>query len=88
MRQRPLALGQQRVGEVVEGASTAVAPVAFQPWTVVVHAPGTDVTALAPGTVERTISPSEHMDVGLTLFGTEELVDRGEHRMAENLRGS
>ena len=79
MRQRPLALGQQRVGEVVEGASTAVAPVAFQPWTVVVHAPGTDVTALAPGTVERTIVPPEGMNVCLTRFSTEELVDVREH---------
>jgi hypothetical protein len=55
--ERPLALGEQRVGEIVEGAPTAVAPGAFQPGPVVVMAPGTDGVALTTGTVERTIFP-------------------------------
>jgi hypothetical protein len=76
MRQRPLALGQQRVGKVIEGAPTAVAPVAFHPWPIMVRPPGPNVVALATGTLERTIFPPQRMDVGLTLVGTEELVDR------------
>jgi hypothetical protein len=31
MRERPLALGEQRVGEVIEGTPTAMAPIAFNP---------------------------------------------------------
>ena len=80
MRQRPLTLGQQRVGEVVESASTAVAPVAFASWPVMVRAPKADGVALAPGTLERAIFPAQRMDVGLALFGTKKLVDIGEHR--------
>ncbi len=76
VREPPFALGQQRVGEVVEGAPTAIAPVTFQPWPIVVRAPGTDVLALATGTLERAISPAQRMDVDLALFGTEELVYR------------
>jgi hypothetical protein len=80
VRERPPALGQQRVGEVIEGAPTAVAPVTFQPWPIVVRAPRTNVWALAPGTVERAIFPPQRLDVGLTLCGTEELVDIREGR--------
>ena len=61
--------------EVVEGPLTAVASVALAPRAVVVCPPGIDVLALAPRTLERTIFPSQRMDVGLTLFGVEELVD-------------
>jgi hypothetical protein len=39
VRERAFALGEQCVGEVVEGAPTAVAPVAFNPWPVVVIGP-------------------------------------------------
>jgi hypothetical protein len=63
------------MGEVVEGPHTAVAPVALAPRAIVVCPPGIDVLALAPRTLERTIFPSQRMDVGLTLFGVEELVD-------------
>ena len=63
---------EQRIGEVVEGALTAVAPVAFASGSVVITAPWIDSTALAPGTLERPIFPSQRMDVGLTLFGVEE----------------
>jgi hypothetical protein len=36
--------------------------------------------ALAPGTLQRAIFPPQRMDVGLTLFDVEELVDIREHR--------
>jgi hypothetical protein len=73
---RLLALGQQRVGEVVEGAPTAVAPVALASWPVMVRAPRADVVGVTPGTLERAIFPPQRTDVGLALFGAEELVDR------------
>ena len=53
----------------------AVAPVAFAPRAIMVCPPGIDVLALAPRTLERTIFPSQRMEVGLTVFGVEELVD-------------
>jgi hypothetical protein len=37
--------------------------------------PGIDVLALAPGTLEWPIFPSQRMNVGLTLVDVEELVD-------------
>ena len=80
VRERPPALGQQRVGEVIEGVPTAVAPVTFQPWPIVVHAPGTDVLAVTPGTLERTIVPPERVDIGVAAVSVEELVERGEYR--------
>jgi hypothetical protein len=78
MRERPLALGEQGVGEVIEGAPTAVAPITFQPRPVMVMAPGTDVVALATGTLERTIFPPECMDIGIAGGDVEELVQMGE----------
>jgi len=80
MRKRPLALGQQRVGEVVEGPPTVFAPVAFDPWPVMIGPPGTDMVAVTPGALERAILPPEHMDIGVTGVGIEELVERGEYR--------
>ena len=80
MRQRPLALREQGMGEVVEGALAAVTPIAFAPGAVVVLPPRIDVLALAPGTLEGPIFPPECMDVGLTLVGVEELVEVREHR--------
>ena len=75
MSQRPLALGQQRVGEVVAGTPTAVTPIAFASWPVMVCAPRADGVALATGTLERAILLAQRMDVGLALFGTEELME-------------
>jgi hypothetical protein len=80
VRQRPLALVQQGSSEVVEGALTAMAPVAFASGTVLVRAPAANVVALAPRTLERTILPPERMDVGLALFSVEKLVQMREHR--------
>ena len=68
------------VSEVVEGALAAIAPVTFTPRAVVICAPGIDVVALAPGTLQRAIFPPERMDVGLTLVDVEEFVDVREHR--------
>jgi hypothetical protein len=79
MRQRAFALGQHRVREVVEGAPTAVAPVTFQAWSIVIHAPGSHVVALTPGIAERTIFPPQCMDIRLTLVGIEGLMDIREH---------
>ena len=63
------------MGQIIEGPLAAVAPVAFAPGAVVVRAPGIDVVALAPGALERAFFPPQRMDVGLTLFGVEALVD-------------
>ena len=59
MRQRLLALDEQRVGEIIEGASTAVAPRGLAAWPIVIIAPGADVMALTPGALERTIFPGK-----------------------------
>lgn len=71
---------QEGLGEVMEGALTAMAPGALAPGAVVVCAPRIDVVALAPGTLQRAIFPPERMDVGLTLVDMEELVNVREHR--------
>jgi hypothetical protein len=65
---------EQGIGEVVEGALTAVAPVAFAARPVVVRAPQIDVVAVAPGTLQWAIFPSQSMDIGLAGFYTEQLV--------------
>jgi hypothetical protein len=66
---------QQGIGEVVKGALAAMAPVAFAPGPVVVRAPWIDLVTVAAGTLERALLPPERMDIGLTLFGVEELVE-------------
>jgi hypothetical protein len=88
VRQRPLALVQQGMGKVVEGALAAMAPVAFAPGSVVVMAPRIDVVAVASGTLQRAIFPPQGMDVGVTLLGAEELVGIGEHWHSEESPGS
>src|SRR5438128_9680765 len=75
VRERPLALVQQGVGEVIEGALAAVAPVAFAPGSVVVIPPRIDALALAPGTLEGPIFPPQRMDVSVALVNIEEVVD-------------
>ena len=54
---------EQRIGEIVDGTLAAVAPVAFASRSVVVMAPRIDVVALAPGTLQRAIFPSQGMDI-------------------------
>jgi len=68
--------------EIVEGALATLlfAAVAFQARLGVVGAPGPNVVALAPGTLEGTIFPPQRMDVCLALFEAKELVDIGKRR--------
>jgi hypothetical protein len=63
------------MGQIIEGTLAAVAPIALAPRAVVIGTPETDVLALASGTLERAFFPPERMDVGLAVFGIEELVD-------------
>ena len=79
VRQRPLAPVEQGRGEVVEGALAAVTPGAFTPGAIVVRPPRINLLTLAPGTLECTIVPPECMDVRVTLFEAEELVDVRKH---------
>jgi hypothetical protein len=71
---------QQGIGEVVEGALAAMAPIAFAAGAVLVCAPLSNVVALAARTLERTILPPERPDVRLALCGVEELVQMREYR--------
>src|SRR4029450_1007571 len=77
VHQWPLALVQQRIREVVEGALTAMAPVALAPVAILVGPPESNMVALAARTLQRTVLPPERMDIGLALFGVEELVQMG-----------
>jgi hypothetical protein len=79
-RIQPLALVQQGMGEAVEGALAAMAPVAFTPGAVLVRAPVSNVVALASRALQRTIFPPQCIDVRLARFGIEELVQMREHR--------
>ena len=51
-RQRPLALVEEGVREVVEGALAAVTPGAFAARAVVIRPPRIDILALTPGTLQ------------------------------------
>jgi hypothetical protein len=79
---------QQGRGEVVEGALAVLAPVALTPGPVVVLAPRIDLVTVAPGTLESAIFPPQGVDVGLTVFSAEELVDMEEYRHKEESPGS
>jgi len=80
VRQRSFGPMQQGIGEVVEGALAAMAPIAFAAGAVLVCAPLSNVVALAARTLERTILPPERPDVRLALCGVEELVQMREYR--------
>ena len=71
---------QEGLGEVVEGALTTMASVAFASGAILVRAPAANVVALAARTLQRPVFPPERMDVGLALFGVEEVVQMREHR--------
>jgi len=79
VRERPFALMQQGIGEIIEGALATVAPVAFAAGAIMVRPPRIDVLALAAGTLEGLLFPSQRVDVGMTLIGVEELVEVREH---------
>ena len=63
------------MSQIIEGTLAAVAPVALAPRSVVVRPPRIDILALAPRTLKGAVFPPERMDVDLTVFGVEELVD-------------
>jgi hypothetical protein len=77
-----LAAVQEGAREVIEGALAALffAAVAFQARLGVVGAPGPDVVALTTGTLEGPIFPAQCMNVGLTHFGVEEVVQMRHYR--------
>jgi hypothetical protein len=66
---------EQGVGEIVERALAAVAPVAFASRPVMVITPGIDVLALAPGTLQRAVFLPQRMDISMAGIGVEELVE-------------
>ena len=76
------------MGEVVEGALAAGALIALASGSVVVCAPRIDIAIVAPGTLQWAIFPPQCVDVGLTLFGAEKLMDIGEKRHEEESPGS
>ena len=82
MPQRALAAIQQRASEVIEGALAGVlfTAVAFESGLIVLRTPGTDVVAVTPRTLERAIFPPQRMDIGLTRFGVEEVVEMRHNR--------
>jgi hypothetical protein len=80
VRQRPLAPVQQGIGEVIEGTLAVMAPVAFAPWSILICAPLANVVTLTPRTLQRPVFPPQRMDVGLALFGVEEVVQMREYR--------
>src|SRR5262249_45278908 len=79
---RALAAVQERAREVIEGALAVLlfTAVALQAGLVVVGAPRTDVVALTPRTLEGPIFPAQPMDIGLTRFGVEKVVQMRHNR--------
>src|SRR5215468_9429580 len=82
MHDRALAAIQERAREVIEGTLTGLlfTAVALQAGLVVVGTPRTDVVALTPQTLEGPILPAQPMDIGLTRFGVEEVVQMRHYR--------
>ena len=82
MPQRALAAIQQRARKVIEGALAGLlfTAVAFQSRLVVVRPPRTDVVALTARTLEWAIFLPQRMDIGLTRFGVEEVVEMRHNR--------
>src|SRR5215475_6998943 len=82
VRQRALAAVQERAREIIEGALAGLlfTAVAFQAGLVVIDAPGTNVVALTPRTLEGPIFPAQPMEVGLARCGVEEVVKMRHHR--------
>jgi hypothetical protein len=82
VHERALAADQERACEVMEGALAGLllTAVASQSRLVMVRPPRTDVVALTARTLEWAIFPPQHMDVGLTRFGVEEVVQMRRNR--------
>jgi hypothetical protein len=66
---------EEGIREVIEGALAAVTPGAFAARAVVIRPPRIDLLALAPGTLQGPIFPSERMDIDVAGIGVEELVE-------------
>src|SRR5215831_4876076 len=66
----------------IEGAFAALlfATVTFQSGLGVVRAPRADVETLTAGALEGPIFPAQHMDIGLTRFRVEKVVEMRHHR--------
>jgi len=79
-RQRPLALVEEGVREVVAGTLAAVTPGAFAAGAGGVRAPRLHVLALASGPLQGPIFPPQRLAIGVTLIDVEEGVDRRAHR--------
>src|SRR5262245_26720827 len=79
---RALAAVQEGACEAIEGALATLLfdAVAFHARLGVIGAPGPDVVALTPRTLEGPIFPAQRMDVSLTRFGVEEVVEMRHHR--------
>jgi hypothetical protein len=71
-----LAAVQECTREVIESALAGLllTAVALQSRLIVIRTPGTNVVALAPRALQRTVFPSEYMDIGLALFEAEEVM--------------
>jgi hypothetical protein len=80
LRERPLALGEERLRQVVKGTPAVFAAVAFEARSVMISTPGTNLLAVAMGTLQGAIFPPQRMDIGMARVGMEELVELGEHR--------
>jgi hypothetical protein len=78
----PLAAVQERAREVIEGALAGplFTAVALQAGLVVIGAPRTNVVTLTPRTLEGSIFPAQQMNVGLTRFRVEKVVQMRHHR--------
>ena len=72
MRPCPLALGEQRRGEVVERALAAMTPGALAARAILGRAPAAHLGAPAARTWQRPVLPPERMEVGWALFGVAE----------------
>jgi hypothetical protein len=77
-----LAAVQKGAREVIEGALAGLlfTAVALQSGLVVIRAPGTNMVTLTPGALQKPIFPAQPMDVRLTRFGVEEVVEMRNHR--------
>jgi hypothetical protein len=77
MHDRALAAVQERAREVIKGALAVLllTAIALQSGLVVVGTPRPNVVALTPRTLEGPIFPPQRMDVRLTRFGVEEVVE-------------
>ena len=82
MHDRALAAVQERAREVMEGALAPLlfAAVAFQARLGVIGTPGPTIVALTAGTLEGPIFSAQPMDVGLTRFWVEEVVEMRHNR--------